>query len=146
VIGLALFLELASHWLVEPAETDAAQRLTGALGRFWFYRGYLTESATWMERVLALPNGDRRRAGRSKCLWGCAGVSLSWADYARVERLGQEARALWHDLGNTGVEGFALLLLGFVARLRGYIAAPLATERPKPTTSGHLRVGIRSGR
>jgi predicted ATPase/DNA-binding XRE family transcriptional regulator len=110
-------------WLVERAETEAAQRLAGALGRFWFYRGYLTESAAWMERVLALPNGDRRPAGRAKCLWGCAVVSLSRADYATAERLGQAARALWHEVGNTGEEGFALFLLGFVARLRGDFAA-----------------------
>jgi DNA-binding NarL/FixJ family response regulator len=107
------------RWLVERAETEAAQRLAGALGRFWFYRGYLTESAAWMERVLALPDGDRPTAGRAKCLWGCVGVSLSRADYATVERLAQEARALWHDVGNLGEEGFALFALGFVARLRG---------------------------
>jgi predicted ATPase/DNA-binding XRE family transcriptional regulator len=109
----------ALSWLVERADTALAQRLAGALGRFWFYRGYLTESAVWMERVLALPGGARRTAGRAKCLWGCAVVALSRADYAGVERLGQEARALWHDVGNIGEEGFALFLLGFVARLRG---------------------------
>jgi predicted ATPase len=67
----------ALRWLVDRAETEAAQRLAAALGRFWFYRGYLTESAAWMERVLALPGSDQRTAGRAKCLWGCAVVSLS---------------------------------------------------------------------
>ncbi|MCA1648430.1 MAG: LuxR C-terminal-related transcriptional regulator [Chloroflexi bacterium] len=109
----------ALGWLAQRAETEAAQRLAGALGRFWFYRGYLTESAVWMERVLALPDGARRTAGRAKCLWGCVGVSLSRADYVAVEQLGQEARALWHEVGNVGEEGFALFGLGFVARLRG---------------------------
>ena len=65
----------ALRWLVERAETEAAQRLAGALGRFWFYRGYLTESAAWMERVLALPDGDRPTAGRAKCLGGRRGVA-----------------------------------------------------------------------
>jgi predicted ATPase/DNA-binding CsgD family transcriptional regulator/DNA-binding XRE family transcriptional regulator len=109
----------ALRWLVDQSDTEVAQRLAGALGRFWFYRGYLSESAAWTERALALPDGDRPTSGRAKCLWGCAVVSLSRADYGMVERLGQEARALWHGVGNTGEEGFALFLLGHVARLRG---------------------------
>ena len=75
----------ALRWLVEHAATERAQRLAGALGRFWFFRGYLAEGESWAERVLALPGGNRPTAGRAKTLHGASGVALAQGDYATAE-------------------------------------------------------------
>ena len=126
----------ALRWLVAHADTGRAQRLAGALGRFWFFRGYLSEGETWTERVLALPGGDRPTAGRAKTLYGAAGVALARGDYAAVERTALEARDLWRRLGNRAEEGFALFLLGHAAQRLGasraartFLEAGLALSR-----------------
>jgi predicted ATPase/DNA-binding CsgD family transcriptional regulator/DNA-binding XRE family transcriptional regulator len=109
----------ALRWLIAQADTERAQRLAGALGRFWFFRGYLSEGEAWTERVLALPGGDRPTAGRAKTLYGAGGMALARGDYATVERTTREARDLWRRLGNRAEEGFALFVLGHVAQRQG---------------------------
>ncbi len=116
----------ALRWLIESADTERAQRMAGALGRFWFFRGYLSEGEAWNERVLALPGGDRPTAGRAKTLHGAAGVALARGDYATVERTALEARNIWHRLGNHAEEGFALFVLGHAAQRQGKLLAARA--------------------
>jgi non-specific serine/threonine protein kinase len=38
----------ALGWLLERADVDRAQRLAGALGRFWFFSGHLSEADLWL--------------------------------------------------------------------------------------------------
>ena len=109
----------ALRWLVERAATERALRLVGALGRFWFYRGYLAEGAAWAARVLALPGASRPTAGRARALYAAGVAALGRGDYAAVEAAAREALALWRGLGDAAEEGLSLFLLGFVARLRG---------------------------
>ena len=111
------------RWLVAQADTERAQRLAGALGRFWFFRGYLSEGEVWTERVMALPGGDRPTAGRAKTLHGAAGMALARGDYATVERTTLEARDIWRRLGNRAEEGFALFVLGHTAQRQGELLA-----------------------
>ncbi|GHB64804.1 AfsR family transcriptional regulator [Streptomyces cirratus] len=47
-------LRAAFEHAVDAADTDTAQRLTFALGWFWWLRHYRTEGAEWAARVLAL--------------------------------------------------------------------------------------------
>jgi non-specific serine/threonine protein kinase len=109
----------ALGWLVARAETERAQRLVGALGRFWFIRGYLAEGEAWTARVLALPGGGRPTAGRAKTLYAAGSMALARGDYAATEGATREAYALWRALGDAAGQGFALFVLGYVARLRG---------------------------
>jgi predicted ATPase/DNA-binding CsgD family transcriptional regulator len=121
---------VALRWFIEAAETDAAQRLPGGLGRFWFFRGYLEEGEAWLARVLALPDADRPTAGRAWCLMGSGRLALSRGDYAAVQRAMGEARVLLHDLGDAAEEAFALFCLGFVARAGGdFVAAVTLLEQ-----------------
>jgi non-specific serine/threonine protein kinase len=113
----------ALRWFIDAAETDAAQRLAGGLGRFWFFRGYLEEGEAWFARVLTLPHADRPTSGRARCLLGSGRLALSRGDYATVQRAMGEARLLLRNLGDAAEEGFALFCLGFVARATGDFAA-----------------------
>src|SRR5262249_31198694 len=51
-------LRAALGWLLDQADVDGVQRLAGALGRFWFFRGHVAEADAWLNRALALPGGD----------------------------------------------------------------------------------------
>jgi predicted ATPase/Tfp pilus assembly protein PilF len=46
-------LRLALKWLLEQGESERGLRLAGALGWFWFIRGYQSEGRRWLERALA---------------------------------------------------------------------------------------------
>ena len=92
----------ALRWLVERGATERALRLVGALGRFWFYRGYLAEGEAWTARVLALPGADRPTAGRARALYAAGAAALGRGDYAAVEAAGREALALWRRRGPRG--------------------------------------------
>jgi tetratricopeptide (TPR) repeat protein len=108
----------ALRWLVDRLDAEDTQRLAGAMGRFWFFRGYVAESSAWLKQALALPGGDRPTAGRAKCLYGLGSLALSQGDFEAMERAMQEALALWRALGNACEEGFTLFSLGLASRLR----------------------------
>jgi tetratricopeptide (TPR) repeat protein len=46
-------LRLALIWHLEQGESERSLRLAGALGWFWFIRGYQSEGRKWLERALA---------------------------------------------------------------------------------------------
>jgi predicted ATPase/class 3 adenylate cyclase len=48
----------AISWAISAGEADIAQRLTGALWRFWQMRGYLKEGRERVEAALAVPGGS----------------------------------------------------------------------------------------
>jgi predicted ATPase/DNA-binding CsgD family transcriptional regulator len=122
----------ALGWFVDQADIERAQRLAGALGRFWFFRGHLAEADVWLSRLLAVGVGDRPTAGRAKCLYGAGMLAIGRSDYLAVESLSEQGRGLWHALGNAAQEAFCLFTLGQATmRLGKYAAA-----RP------HLEAGL----
>jgi len=47
-------LRAALRWLIEQKEVETTLRLCGALGRFWFMHGHLSEGRRWVEEALGL--------------------------------------------------------------------------------------------
>jgi predicted ATPase/transcriptional regulator with XRE-family HTH domain len=98
-------MRAALGWAIAAQEPRLASRLAGALWLYWRRHGDYVEARGWLDRVLSLasqvqgasdgqvpadtsPSPDR--ALRRKVLWGAAWISYYQADYAHVQRLGEE--------------------------------------------------------
>jgi predicted ATPase/DNA-binding CsgD family transcriptional regulator len=106
-------LRAALQWLLDreddPGERAAGLRLAGALGYFWWLRGYHTEGARWLEEALA--HAPHREQGDEEADPAGATVramALRWAgalltlhgDLERARTYLEEARSFaqqWHD-------------------------------------------------
>jgi len=120
-------LRAALQWSLDQAEhgREMALRLGGALRRFWFVRGHLSEGRAFLERALLGSEGVTASV-RAKALTAAARVAFGQGDYARAEVLGEKSLALCRKLGDTGGIAYTLYVLGYIATYRG----SLATARP----------------
>jgi non-specific serine/threonine protein kinase len=74
-------------WALERGEAETAQRLTGDLARFWWFRGHLAEGRRWAERALRIDD-HTPVAVRAKALGAVGLLASAQGDYARgVETL-----------------------------------------------------------
>jgi non-specific serine/threonine protein kinase len=105
----------ALEWsLAGEAGAEAALRLAGALYRFWYVRGYLTEGRQWLESALAAGSGAA--AGpRAKGLHGAGYLAWGQGDSARAGELIEQSQALYRELGDKRGLARALNSLGIVA-------------------------------
>jgi predicted ATPase/class 3 adenylate cyclase len=104
-------LRAAFDWL-SSTDPDAALELAGALGWFWFARGYLTEGDAHLTAALAASAGSGRARVRA--------LTASGALAARVGRV-EEGRARlegavgdWRELGDRKETAAALEALGWL--------------------------------
>jgi predicted ATPase/DNA-binding CsgD family transcriptional regulator len=114
-------LRAALRWSIERAkdgEIEPALRLGGALWRFWFMKGYLSEGRRWLEEMLAATDGVFT-SGRAKALGGAGTLAFYQGDYPAVGGFCEENLALCRRLGDKhGMVG-ALGGLAQVAAVRG---------------------------
>ncbi|MCC6447012.1 MAG: winged helix-turn-helix domain-containing protein [Armatimonadetes bacterium] len=97
---------------LSSAENGAGLRLAGALGEFWYLRGYWNEGRGWLEKMLArCPD---------QTIWRAKG--LSWAgylagmqqDYTPSRDRLDESIALYRDIGDKRGLAWALFRRGYV--------------------------------
>ena len=93
-------------------------RLTTALSRFWYVRGYLAESRRWLERALvgvgAAPPLLRRRA-----LTAAGAVALLQGDYGAAVRLSEQSLAASRETGDPRLIANGLSNLGAIVLAAG---------------------------
>jgi predicted ATPase/DNA-binding CsgD family transcriptional regulator/transcriptional regulator with XRE-family HTH domain len=85
--------------LSAAAEREAGLRLAGALGYFWYVRGYHTEGRRWLEKGLALaPHREggtgTDSAARTRALIASGPLLMVQAEYAPAREVLKEALAL----------------------------------------------------
>jgi predicted ATPase/transcriptional regulator with XRE-family HTH domain len=115
-------LRAALGWAIDRRDAETAQRLCGALYRFWVIRGHYAEGRRWLEQALAL-DMDVSPAVRAKALLVAGGIAHFQGDDEREAML-HEALALYRALGNTAGAAVAHRYLGMVARSTGdYVRA-----------------------
>ena len=106
-------LRAALRWLETAGDTQAALGLAGALYRFWYGRGYLTEGRRRLEALLhadATPTAARARA-----LDGAVVMALNTGDLAAGRHFAEEAGALHRNLGDSWGVAYIEYLTGFAA-------------------------------
>src|SRR5919199_1118319 len=74
-------------WAVARGDAALGLRLGGALWRFWWVRGHLTEGRERLAALLALPGAAARTPGRAQALAGAGGLAFYHGDYAAAHAL-----------------------------------------------------------
>jgi predicted ATPase/DNA-binding CsgD family transcriptional regulator/transcriptional regulator with XRE-family HTH domain len=95
-------LRAALRWLLdqdESSEREAGLRLAGALGYFWYVRGYHSEGRRWLEEALARSTQGVAGAGgdpaaRTRALVALGPLLMVQAEYAHARAVLKEALAL----------------------------------------------------
>lgn len=118
-------LRAALRHLVDRGEAEEALRLAGALWRFWYLRGHLTEGRRWLEETLS-PSRGASAALRAKALGGLGYLSWSQGDFGQAKALFEESLALSRREGERREAAAALNGLGRVA---SYARGDHATAR-----------------
>jgi predicted ATPase/DNA-binding CsgD family transcriptional regulator len=113
-------LRAALRWSLQRRDVETALRLGGALWRFWYVRGHLSEGRRWLEQILALRGGEPSL--RVRVLAGGGELSHSQGDLDRAEELREEALELSSQLGDEAQIAAALNGLAFVIRRKGEFA------------------------
>ena len=112
-------------WVTGAGDSEAALRLTAALGEFWQVHGHLSEGRAWLAAVLADPPPDRTLPpGRAR------GRALRWAGVLAREQGELTEAVTWlqasRSLARRGTEqreqGLTLVELGAVYRVGGDFA------------------------
>ncbi|HET6312934.1 MAG TPA: tetratricopeptide repeat protein [Chloroflexia bacterium] len=91
-------------------------RLAGALVWFWYFRGYLSEGRTWLERLLGEEGARRPSVGLAKSLSAAGVLSYLQSDYLVARERLEEGLRVWRALGDLRGTAFALTFLGRVAQ------------------------------
>jgi predicted ATPase/class 3 adenylate cyclase/uncharacterized protein HemY len=112
-------LREALEWSKTAADdVETGLRLAGALSRFWWVRGHLSEGRRWLETMLA-GGGTAPAAVRAKALHAAANLALPHGDYERATALYEEALALRRELRDTRGIALSLYNLGNIAKDHG---------------------------
>jgi len=104
-------LRAALEWSVGSSEGEEGLRLAGALGGFWFARGYWSEGRRWFEEVLSKSSGASPSV-RAKALGGAATLTMSQKDVGRGLPLLEESLSLYRETGDKNGTAWALESLG----------------------------------
>lgn len=104
-------LRAALDWL-SKTNVDAALELSGALGWFWFTRGYLVEGDTRLTSALAASDESGRARARALTASGSLAARVGRVEEGRA--LVEAAIARWAELGNGAEVAAAFEALGWL--------------------------------
>ena len=117
-------LRAALGWLRQEGALERDLRLAGALGRFWWFRGYFTEGRAWLQELLELTEASGRTAVRAKALHAQGVLIHRSADYAAGDqelarsRL-EESIEIYRELGDVPRTAVVLWNLGRLSNEAG---------------------------
>lgn len=105
-------LRVAIDGLEGSGERQLELRLAGALWRFWYLRGHLTEGRRRLED--ALGGDDLPTPARARALHGAAVLATQAGDVPTARARAEEALALHQELGDAWGAAYSQFLLGNV--------------------------------
>ncbi|HET7676745.1 MAG TPA: adenylate/guanylate cyclase domain-containing protein [Candidatus Limnocylindrales bacterium] len=103
-------LRAALDRLTGSRQTQAVLQMAGALTRFWYLRGHITEGRERLEAALA--GDDAPTATRARALNGASVMAINAGDIEAARRFAEEARDLWRALGDPWGEAYAGMMIG----------------------------------
>jgi predicted ATPase/DNA-binding SARP family transcriptional activator len=107
-------LRAALSWARESIDVERVLRLSAALARFWFVRGYLTEGREWLEEALTTDN-RLYPAVRVNALHGAFVLAHRQRDLKSAKAYVTESLALSGDLEDKGRIARSLTYQGLLA-------------------------------
>ncbi len=116
-------LRAGLDWSLVAAESAGGLRLCGALWRFWWTRGHLSEGREWCLRILGKAGGEERTRERAKVLNAAGAMAYYQGDYPCARAQSEESLAIRRQLGDRRGMAFALNILGNVAVDQGDFAS-----------------------
>lgn len=108
-------LRAALDRLDASGESELEARLAGALWRFWYLGGHLSEGRRRLDRALA--NHSAPTAARAKTLIGAAVMAVNTEDASAARRRAAEGLALHRELGDAWGAAYCTFMLGGAAEL-----------------------------
>jgi non-specific serine/threonine protein kinase len=128
----------ALDWYVGRREADPGLRLSGALARFWWARGHVTEGRRWLDAALELPGAELPQESQQPAARNPQLKALNWAgtlvraqgDYEQAAALLEQSLSIARRLDDKGSLTGALNRLGLVKAQQGNYseAIPLHEE------------------
>jgi tetratricopeptide (TPR) repeat protein len=112
--------------LIATGNVEWAQRLGGALFRFWEQRNHLTEGAETLARVLDMPGGQVPTRARARALFGAAVLGDTQSHFERAVALSREARDIYHRFGDTKSVATVAVALAWQMQRHGRLAEAIA--------------------
>jgi non-specific serine/threonine protein kinase len=113
-------IRAALEWsLAREGRGEAGLKLAGALGRYWQYRGYLSEGRQWCALLLGKseplgPSVDRARALRT-----LARFEFELSDFAKAQTLYDQSLEMSRTLGDEWGAAATLIGMGSLAMWQG---------------------------
>ncbi|HJQ29960.1 MAG TPA: adenylate/guanylate cyclase domain-containing protein, partial [Rubrobacter sp.] len=108
-------LRAALSWALGQEAVELGLRLTGALWRFWWMRGYDSEGRRWLEEALSM-DGRGRVESRAMSLAGVGALASHQGDLDRAgEAAAEGLELLMEQSERSEVRLYLLLTLGHVA-------------------------------
>jgi predicted ATPase len=114
-------LRAALTW-TSKHNVEMGLRLAGALGRFWYLRGYWEEASRWLAEMLEAPGALAHRAPRLRALNAAAWMADNQGEYDSARKLSTEALSLSRESGDSRETGVALNCLAILAGKQGDIS------------------------
>ena len=145
-------MRAALGWSLERGD-ELGLRLGGALSRFWYARGYLSEGRRWLEEGLSVVGGAASAPVRAKALGEAGGLAEAIrATYEQARAAHEASLDIYRRLGDERGIATCLRNLGSVASTQGHygratelLGESLTLLRRSGTDTDVVRVLIRLG-
>ncbi len=103
---------------LDHGQSATVLRIAGLLGRFWMFRGHISEGYQWLINALAAPN-PVDAAVRARALYTAGTLAALQASYSQAASLYDECLQLYRSLDDHKGAGIALLNRSSIARQQG---------------------------
>ena len=111
-------LRAALGWAIEHDEADIAQRMCGALGRFWEVRTQFQEAHHWIDAALEMTQ-ETPPVVRAKLLMAASRLALWEIAYERSRELAQQALILYEAIEDLVGKTWAIFQIGDTWHMQG---------------------------